>query len=212
MINPPKHRPILFNAEMVRAVLDGRKTQTRRIIKPQPTTSFSTPDGDVWNWDFKFKDFIGAQGTDIKCQFPKTAAYHCPYGQPGDHLWVRETFGSQVRRYGGGTGRHTIYKADNAEAVDFTDSAGKQYPVKWTPSIHMPRWASRITVEITDIRVERLQDISVDDARAEGCPDHDKNTPLTWFSLLWQSINGADSWDNNPWVWVIEFKRLKGCA
>jgi hypothetical protein len=184
-------RPILFSAEMVRAILDGRKTQTRRNIKY--TTEHRGPINPAYLE--AHKDHPGWK--DI-----------CPYGQPGDLLWVRETW--------------TQYPIElNPEPCDAwykATSNGPPPPFKWRPSIHMPRWASRITLRITDIRVERLQDISEDDARAEGCPysaewagrfvDRDE-TAKTWFKSLWNKINGPGAWDENPWVWAISFERVK---
>ena len=143
---------------MVRAILDGRKTQTRRVVKPKPD------DSGLWNND------------------------KCPYGKPGDRLWVRETFFVD--------GPRIQYRADHHGAPKETI---------WKPSIFMPRSASRILLEITDIRVERLHDISADDEKKEGIysPIHEL---LFW--ALWQKINGPESWDANPWVWVITFKKI----
>lgn len=183
-----KERPIIFRAEMVRAILAGRKTQTRRIVKP---LHMATVDSE---------------------QFPILAM--CPYGSPGDQLWVREAFIHEPADYCWEASvsipcrpAFTVYRADHE--VD-TRGAG------WKPSIHMPRWASRITLEITDVRVERLQDISEADAKAEGVsmPDRTPTPPDFWsyqqeFRHLWEQINGPGSWNANPWVWVIEFKKLE---
>lgn len=205
-----KERPILFSGEMVRAILDGRKTQTRRLVKPQPTITFK--DNDIAIWDdpktISTRTWNGSEGFND----------FCPYGQVGDRLWVRETWAC-LKPNSNETGNinsiHTIaYKA--------TD----KYPdgIKWKPSIHMPRTASRITLEITGVRVERLQDISEEDAIAEGIEPsfmwtgvqryksytsktHDL-TPILSFMSLWKSINGNDSWELNPYVWVIEFKQI----
>jgi hypothetical protein len=187
-------RPILFQGEMVRAILCGRKTQTRRAIKPVPTFNGG---GAIFDGGDGQEDFVEPYWV-----FPET----CKYGQPGALLWVRETWaplpGSVVLNV-------AFYRADTKAAPD---------DVRWRPSIHMPRWASRITLRITDIRVERLQDISEDDARAEGCPypaewagrfvDRDE-TAKTWFKSLWNQINGPGAWDANPWVWVVCFERVK---
>lgn len=183
-----KERPILFNAPMVRAVLDGRKTQTRRICKQA-----EVEEGDE--------------------------LFSCPYGKPGDRLWVREAWGiaNCWLTYDEPTDppRCIAYRADHAarcfdpEYDVNTDDWGWD-AMKWKPSIHMPRWASRITLEITDVRVERLQEISRGDALAEGCPFANMSEgpdPRKWYTDLWTEINGASSWDANPWVWVIEFKR-----
>jgi hypothetical protein len=193
-----KERPILFSAPMVRAILDGSKTQTRRAAKPQPlwiaepSIPFKTPDAD-----------------------PK-GIIHCPHGQPGDQLWVREAW-------------RTVTEADSLPPRDLTaahriwfeaDAPHQPGFGKLRPSMFMPRWASRITLEITGVRVERLQDISEADAQAEGVtptpwPD-DSSRHIDWplgpfrnsFYLLWESINGPGSWEANPWVWVIEFKQI----
>ncbi|MCA6999531.1 ASCH domain-containing protein [Dickeya solani] len=201
-----KERGIIFNSEMVRAILSGKKTQTRRIVKPQPDE-----DGlarlRVGPW----------MDTSEKI-------YRCPCGEVGDRLWVREAFGLQVRRDAlGGTGEFRVYRASNPDAIRYTTASGKIAPIKWVPSIHMPRWASRITLEITGVQVERLNSISEDDARAEGITDggclncgepepcgceHPAPDAVDAYAHLWQSIYGEDSWFDNPWVWVIEFKRL----
>lgn len=194
-----KERPILFSGPMVRAILEGRKTQTRRACKPylQCYDTVSC-DSKKTDFDFHFRDGIGQ-------------LIQCPYGKPGDRLWVREAF---VPNYfdGGRMG----YKADwNETAAEYCPEP------KWKPSIHMPRAASRILLEITDVRVERVQDISEEDARAEGVeqwPDGNykaytkQQGKLTHardsFRTLWESINGPESWDANPWVWAFTFKKI----
>jgi len=188
-------KPILFNAPMVRAVLHSRKTQTRRLLK--------TKSGGVqWNTN----DLPGM----------RQILRSCPYGMPGDQLWVRETF----------SGPHIMEKSE-----DFPSMPPSQWPEEspiwywadgeptygdWTrsrPSIHMPRFASRITLEITGVRVERLQDISEQDAMAEGFYQavHESDSGIGqdvvgWYRTLWESINGPGSWDLNPWVWVVAFQ------
>jgi hypothetical protein len=165
-----KERPIIFNSEMVRAILDGRKTQTRRVIKPQP--------GDI------HRDLLRIN-------------YHCPYGQPGDHLWVRETF-----QIDDNYPDMVFYKAD--------DLAG-HISTKWNSPIYMPRCDSRITLEITNRRVERVQDITEEDAMAEGVGRiAGLGEYRQCFKNLWDSINKKRDygWDTNPYVWVIEFKRI----
>ncbi|MGI0831566.1 hypothetical protein ACRCP5_30160, partial [Pseudomonas aeruginosa] len=139
----------------------------------------------------------------------------CPYGEPGDRLWVRETWGLQVRSYGGGAGEFIVYRATNPDAIYCKSSEGREYPVKWKPSIHMRRHSSRILLEITAVRVERLQDISEEQARAEGYPaERECETggsgldAWLWFRSLWGEINGPEAFTANPWVWVIEFKRV----
>lgn len=171
-----KERPILFSAPMVRAILDGRKTQTRRVVKLR-NGQYMPPSekADINGW--------------------RQMLRNCPYGQPGDRLWVRETHFDAKRLNEG----RILYRAD-----------GDVSRFGWTPSIHMPRSASRITLEVTGVRVERLQDISEADAVAEGVVWEQGQTAINVFETLWESINGAGSWDANPWVWVVEFKRAKG--
>lgn len=214
-----KERPILFSAPMVQAILAGNKTQTRRSIKPQPTVSENG--GICW----KNRCYgVNTDGTPYLNVFIKN---HCPYGQIGDQLWVRETFCPiypQDKNYNNGRPIEYDYKASYKHGDRLGDLIGEKK--KWTPSIHMPRRASRIQLEITDVRIERLQDISEVDALAEGCrpiegckwhtweeadagiPMHD-HTARDAFSGLWGAINGEDSWTENPWVWVIEFKRVE---
>jgi len=207
-----KERPILLNAEMVRAVLDGRKTQTRRIMKSQPMPS-KTREGDFWFSCHKalsmvhVSDFIPGNCSKL----PDAHEYFsmcCPFGAVGDRLWVRETFRVHSRATDVAT---LVYKASEQQSWTQQthrvpiDKCNKPAVVDtWTPSIHMPRWASRITLEITGVRVERLQDISEADAIAEGGTTYFN---IDWFSGLWAAIYGVESWQANPWVWVIEFKR-----
>lgn len=181
-------RPILFSWPMVRAILTGTKTQTRRVVKPAP--------------DWK--------------------PVGCPYGQPGDRLWVRETHYLHgvwsVRKDDGGKRRWTFHPSRDM-GVQFTEPngfiKGRSTTVHgWyrRPSIHMPRWASRITLEVTGVRVERLQDISEADAIAEGV-NNSLHLPggrfaRENFAHLWWTINGDGSWEANPWVWVVEFRRV----
>ncbi|HBQ3054347.1 hypothetical protein [Klebsiella quasipneumoniae] len=200
-----KERGMIFNGEMVRAILDGRKTQTRRPIKWKQTRFTEIgerEDGSKWPW---------SEDAEHACDF-----WHpCPFGAVGDRIWVRETW----NKYGG----LLTYRADH----DWIDDMRKETvcTAKWVPSIHMPRWASRILLEITDVRVERLNSISQEDAQAEGLeltgwrptysdPDSggEVMTPYDNFAELWSSIYGDESWQANPWVWVIEFKRVEGGA
>lgn len=213
-----KEKPILFSGEMVKAVLENRKTQTRRIIfKGNPIDDFYT-----------FKYFASDSHSFRACfeltkrikHMPLAMPYFgkkCPYGQPGDRLWVRETWKECTKTKINRT--CLAYKAGR-EVIDFG------MPVKWKPSIHMPRWASRITLEIVNVRVERLQDISEEDALAEGVNKishageyfyHHSNkfpnggnwvNPEFAFEELWNKLNGPGAWEKNPWVWVIEFKRV----
>ena len=230
-----KERPILFSAPMVRAILEGRKTVTRRVVKVQPRSK-----ADIGSYGLG-QPFI--RNTDVAKPNPE-----CPYGRPGDRLWVRETFALLGNEDGAcvdwddhiikGDERNAarIYRASCAvgdyglwmipPTADWKpDTEEIHYEGTWRPSIFMPRWASRILLEITDVRVERLQDISDKQAMAEGVrlyADHaalgdwyhveGKETysadPRKSFELLWSSINGADAWDADPWVWVVEFKRV----
>lgn len=213
-----KSKPILFSAPMVNAILDGRKTQTRRVVKDQGSIEF---DGDGFVWAHNSK--LGHP-----CDYSCTSGPYdmCPYGQPGDFLWVRETHAIVPRtayRMSDGV-QQIINPDDNHDAAIFKSNWDRSPPGRWRPSIHMPRWASRLTLEITDVHVERLNDISADDAHAEGVQAwietfnqsssyHENGQlqayPVTAFSRLWQSINGPDSWDANPWVWCISFKAHK---
>ena len=203
-----REKGLIFNSEMVRAILDGRKTQTRRPIKWKQTRFTEIgerEDGSKWPW---------SEDAEHACDF-----WHpCPFGAVGDRIWVRETW----NKYGG----LLTYRADH----DWIDDMRKETvcTAKWVPSIHMPRWASRILLEITDVRVERLNAISEEDATAEGVPptgsllpDYlgtfltpkgDFATAKVAFQRLWESIYGEESWKANGWVWVIEFKRVEGGA
>jgi len=209
-------RPILFSAPMVRAILDGRKTMTRRVMKRK--FPHGEPEGNTTSlggWPVHFPD-----GT--------WENEWCPYGFPGQRLWVRETF-AEVGCIGWPIDKFEYqYRADFSEGkwLGYADMCFE----KWKPSRFMPRAASRILLEITGVRVERLQDISEQDAIAEGVEsfrpipgDGDPETLFAnymnkrrfsyrtayWsFASLWQSINGPESWEQNPWVWVVEFKRI----
>ena len=192
--------PILFNGEMVRAIIAGRKTQTRRLVnRPAMASAQSFSDGMKYA---KEHGLAGVQkvgrcdGVEWRCK--------CPYGVPGDLLWVRETWAYETD-FGTHTGK-TVYRADG----DMREAEGGKPTDKWRPSIHMPRWASRITLLVTGTRVERLQDISEADAIAEGCGgghNYGDGTARTGFAMLWDLINAkrGAGWDANPWVWVVEF-------
>ena len=213
-----KERPILFSALMVRALLAGTKTQTRRVVKPQFAMD-AVPE-EMCATNERGHQITGHSGLWwCAAEGDADVARRCPYGQPGDRLWVRECFCEDPLSFG------VLYRADGELDEPALNAGGK-----WRPSIHMPRWASRITLEVTGVRVERLQDISEADAIAEGIEEgipaagtdirvwknyspNKKDTPwLVWplssYFSLWQSINGPGSWDVNPWVWVVEFKRL----
>nr|WP_227673115.1 hypothetical protein [Klebsiella pneumoniae] len=236
-------RGMIFNAEMVRALLDGRKTQTRRPIKWKQTRFTEIgerEDGSKWPW---------SEDAEHACDF-----WHpCPFGAVGDRIWVRETWGvvshafsddglmidwvpdrpaTAIHEMPFGNGYYSgyaIYAADG----DFTwgdDDGYEDGRSCWKPSIHMPKAASRILLEITDVRVERLNAISQEDAEAEGIDmealydsqdcydciaDHNmtgRPTVTGAFKYLWESIYGEEGWKSNPWVWVIEFKRFEGGA
>ncbi|WP_211130689.1 hypothetical protein [Serratia surfactantfaciens] len=204
-----KESPVIFNGEMVRAILDGRKTQTRRALnwKRQPYTEMAErDDGSLWPWA---ED--GELGGDIW--------FSCPFGEVGDRLWVRETWQGplvdeeHLDDYRANADKFQTpefceYAADGGARPEFCD-LDDNVRQGWRPSIHMPRWASRITLEITGVRVERLQDISEADAIAEGGTQHFN---INWFGPLWASIYGVDSWNANPWVWVIAFRRVGDSA
>ena len=183
-----KEHPILFNGEMVRRLLDGRKTQTRRVIKPQPEEQL------LFAESCGFSAWVSPS-----LNLDEGAMRCCPYGVPGDRLWVRETWFQ---------GYATVYRADypGDQAGPSGDPADK-----WRPSIHMPRWASRITLEVTGVRVERVQDISIGDAYAEGISDGNWLSPVEKFILLWDGIYAKRgySWESNAWVWVVEFEVTK---
>lgn len=196
-----KERGMIFNAEMVRALLDGRKTQTRRIIKD------CTVGRDPISKFIKIgKKFIGCYPEDV----PELIRECCPYGVPGDRIWVRETWAEA----GASAPDIKLYRANYPEHVpSIYENVPPAEEIRWTPSIHMPRTASRILLEITGVRVERLRSMSQDDARAEGviAASGPMEAGLA-FRELWDSIYGEESWKANPWVWVIEFKRVEGGA
>ena len=206
-------RPIIFSAEMVRAILEGDKTQTRRAIKPQPKPTPADYPGPAGHWwpSQKHKSMLGVEQEMQK--WKGLAGSACPYGDAGDTLWVREGFAVQPELWADNHGPQPIhYTADCV--VRFAgekDYRGiEDYRSK--PSIHMPRWASRITLRITDVRVERLQDISCADAEAEGAGHEAGLTggqAREAFSLLWNRINGPGAWEANHWVWVLSFERVK---
>jgi hypothetical protein len=185
-------RPILFSAPMVRAILAGTKTQTRRVVKPAHKAWIEMPvTHQLGEWDKR----------------------PLPYGKPGDRLWVRETWQAVS---GNDRARHIMtHPRPDRGWLEYAATPRADEPAyKWRPSIHMPRWASRITLEVTGVRVERLQDISEADAMAEGVHysllEKIQAGQDRWarhaYKKLWESIHGPGSWDLNPWVWVVEFK------
>ena len=284
-----KERPILFSGEMVRATLDGRKTKTRRVIKCKPSIEnhwvekldgeeIEMHDAKQDSYGLFEKYSVGDYGG-APYEVEISDIFQCPYGQPGDRLWVRENFkiknflDADISNTENGyecnaEAEATVLYTDGTErrVVGLVDNEGVKYDIDeiaqaenfskkkcWNPSIHMPRWASRIILEIVSVRVERLQDITEEDAKAEGVSqlfdektkmsrpecNFDSWTNYLWhgnwgqcgmgnkksdawqyqysgyekardsFSSLWESINGPGSWEANPWVWVIEFKRVK---
>lgn len=216
-----KERGMIFNGEMVRAILDGRKTQTRRPVK------FPVHDKN-----------LGCElaGNELAGELSAGNYLNSAFGKPGDRIWVRETWQAihdycdenghvDERRYARSIPRHrgNYWHPVYEEAWGNESREDRDFP--WRPSIHMPRWASRILLEITDVRVERLNAISQEDAQAEGMeltgwrptysdPDSggEASTPYDNFAQLWESIYGEGSWKANPWVWVISFKRVEGGA
>lgn len=247
-----KERPILFNAPMVKAILEGRKTQTRRIMRRQPDAveyfkrGEPTTDTDAKNAILRC--YNNPKGfKNCNSGWFGDATYKTPFSEfnVGDHLWVRETFmdmsGTGVEhRDSKGKLQKYAYATDCPQG-SYSDDVRKDYGLKWKPSIHMPRSASRILLEITKIRVERLNEISEEDAKAEGIEpiiiqdnvacdggwtrddrhmwkgykDKERayrDTAKDSFMSLWQEIYGVDSWVANPWVWVVEFKVIQGGA
>ncbi|WP_104097578.1 hypothetical protein [Stutzerimonas kunmingensis] len=205
-----RERPILFNGAMVRAILDGSKTVMRRAVikSSQPETIFPS--------DFSATEAMVELNS---TRFGTTWWKSCPYGKPGDRLWVREAWAADrqvdsVSPSELSQGEPISYLADDAMRSTGCAMIARG---KGRPSIHMPRWASRILLEITDVRVERLQAITEAQAKAEGVlscerdidPDGNDYSPYELFSALWVSINGHESWHANPWVWVVEFKRVE---
>ncbi|MDM4221801.1 hypothetical protein QTP17_23925 [Klebsiella pasteurii] len=225
-----KEKGLIFNSEMVRALLDGRKTMTRRPIKWRQTRATEIAereDGSKWPW---------SEDAENVCDY-----WHpCPFGAVGDRIWVRETWAilgnedgccidweeklckaderSAARIYRASCeqrpGNYGLWSIpDDADWKPHTKDY--QYEGAWRPSIHMPRWASRILLEITNVRVERLKSISDSDAIREGCSTANMKSGdcvADVFARLWSSIYGAESWNANPWVWVISFKRVEGGA
>lgn len=192
----PKETGLMFKAPLVRAILSGQKTQTRRMVNPQPHEdrmhqSVDPPtrgSAGEWTW------WAGNHTQGI---------YHsakCPFGKPGDRIYVRETFANHPKF------PQIAFRADGEE---FEDADGWLWEPKWTPCLLMPKTAARIWLEITGVRVERLQSISRGDAMAEGCPFPnmaDGADPREWFAEVWKSTGG--DWVANPWVWAIDFKRI----
>lgn len=222
-----KYIPILFSTPMVQAILDGRKTQTRRVVKPQPSHNVQ------WN-GFGVSCFTPERHIEGRGKFPDGSGikfFKCPYGQVGDILWVREKTvyvhldHAHDLLEGFKSKRQIIYGTDFHD--DWMIYAKEKYGYKWTPSLFMAKHHCRIFLKITNVRVERLQDISETDAESEGIGKQfstlfnewrfkdyynvkdDWRSAVSSFQSLWASINGVESWDANPWVWVIEFERIE---
>lgn len=230
-------RPILFSAPMVRAILADQKTQTRRVVKLVGSDTIEErEDGSSWPYCVTW-----AHGDDGE------PWYACPYGEPGDRLWVKEAYALSHRDDNNTEATPKdrdawdwppVYRADGENQGGgwtrrMPGGVECRIAPPWRPSIHMPRWASRLTLEVTSVRVERLQDITEDDARAEGVDwsrpepygerwDDDREDPREVgyppagasfardnFRRLWSSINGPESWASDAWVWVVGFKRVE---
>lgn len=194
-------KPILFNTEMVRAIMDGRKSCTRRMVKPQPNEKHTYPLGFVT--DSTEKKEVGCFGFGIN-EYSGSIQYTKPQYQPGDILYVRETWGHPISL---NSDKQYVFRADK-----IAESGFKNDSHIWHPSIHMPKEAARIWLKVTDVRVERLQDVTDDDAEAEGCFDYTSTAlgfPDIWDSTIKKSDLDRYGWDTNPWVWVIEFERCE---
>lgn len=215
-----KARPILFSGPMVRALLAGTKTQTRRIVKPQPMHEGVRSYGDSWAWRWNNLEGWFSGVTTKQLVSHAGMLQHCPYGQPGDLLWARETFLSVYKMDWNDmfvvddTGNYVeeLWYRANAGLPDAPEYRylvdDEHVPTPWKPSIHMPRWASRITLRITEVRVQRLQECSNEDAIAEGIgsPLDARYAAAHEYRALWESINGPESWTANPWVWALTFE------
>jgi hypothetical protein len=205
-----KERPILFSKPMVLALRAGRKTQTRRIVKPQPEHR--------WNYIRDLTFCTGEHERSLGCR--GDVVLRCPHGAPGDRLWTRETWAARldqdhVKPRDLDPKRNTVcFWADPQTCnTGCAGAAGKK-----RPGIFLPRWASRDLLEVTDVRVQRVQDISEEDAQAEGVEHHWCGSPkyshagccgyVAGYRVLWDQINGAGSWASSPWVWAVSFRRL----
>lgn len=213
-----KERPILMHARSINGIQEKRKSQTRRIIKNGPHPEGRENENEI-SW--RYSDGHSGMGWYWwETEYPDDGAWllKCPYGEVGDRLWVRETWCDHDHNLGG----NLLYRANGEFLEDWT-----QRGLKWKPSIFMPRWASRLTLEITGIRIERVQDISMADCLAEGIvqiphgilrvqvfglPDWPKErykiSTREVFAELWDDTNGAGAWERNDWVWVVDFREL----
>lgn len=199
MTDTKRGRPILFRDDMVRALLEGRKTQTRRVVKPQPARAEVAPhcEDGWWMWRKWTPEHRHHDMPSIR-----TGDRRCPYGAPGDLLWVRETWCHEADGDARMKGSY-LYRVSNPDAVLFEDGAMTDRS-PWKPSIHMPRAASRLTLRVTGVRVERVTEISALDAQAEGVTH-------SGFRTLWDSMRAGTpfAWAANPWVWVVEFEVIR---
>lgn len=214
-----RERPILFSDAMVRAILEGRKLQTRRVIKPQPPERCFRPVEEFGGWWWTGESYLDAY-------YPEEEkVVKCPYGQPETRLWVREAW-KPTRSFTALGTSYVRYRADDSRAEVVHGEYGRAGD-RWRPSIHMPRWASRITLELTEVRVQRLQDISEAEAKAEGAVNLGEAGAFAskqlgighevhrlYFQDLWNSINSKRGfgWNTNPWVWALSFRRLQETA
>lgn len=224
-----RERPILFSGEMVRAILGGRKTETRRVVKDQSRLREPTQDHGALRVSVEYQSIYGSWQPWVT----NAKSMRCPYGQLGDQLWVRETWS---KPYAGPAGY--VFRADYLRPTNLDPSIASER--RWSPSIHMRKEAARLWLRVTDVRIERLQDVSEEGAKAEGveikrygdppwfctrdysrpahadgwfpgfCADTGKQFRSS-FQTLWDSINTKRSygWDSNPWVWVIAFERIE---
>ncbi|HDR9087149.1 TPA: hypothetical protein QDB10_003062 [Burkholderia vietnamiensis] len=217
-----KERPILFSGPMVRAILEGRKTQTRRVMKHQPPDDVAPITAARYHPTIVDRHGDEAPGPEIFGAFSDDGDWGCksPFGEPGDRLWVRETHLAWWKLDEANPGGPRVFSHVAAYAADGYELEPGE---KWIPSIHMLRAASRITLEITGVRAERLQSISESDARAEGvtieghhmrgyCAGAYWPPSIRAFHDLWDRLNATrgHGWDANPWVWAIEFRRIDG--
>ncbi|MGE5681687.1 MAG: hypothetical protein ACM34K_12490 [Bacillota bacterium] len=222
-------KPILFSTPMVESILDDRKSQTRRIMKIQPPSEKHIFSQVIESTNRKQngKCHWVLPNIYVNSKNDSSEYFNWPY-RKGDHLWVKEPYGFKVKNDSlGGSGNFLVYKADNPTAIAFEDCSGAKFPVKWKTSRFMPKKYARIWLEVTAARVERLNDISEQDAVAEGVepclyhhwadysekPEFQKSatlitSPIESYMSLWNSLNGKGSWEKNPWVWAITFRRI----